>query len=519
MLSRAFRVVFALACAASATLMVLAPSASAESCPNAALRSGLSASLPDCRAYEMVTPPYKGGYRVISPGVGEDGSYVTGHCYSDLAGSGNDDELEGAAYLFSRTASGWVTTPILPPITEFRESLFLGFLGSVRPEDHAALLSLEGRSAVGTREPDGAVDEIRPMLPPSANPREGARNVQGESRDFSHVLFEIASTGRTPSPFWPFDTTINEGNVQSLYDLGPGASEPVLVGVEGGAGSTSLISQCGTRLGYEEGQDYNAVSADGSTVFFTPEPLSNDCRNSGGVVGPPGKVLFARIDGGLPDAHTVRISPGEGVFQGASEDGSKAFFTEGSVLDEYDFDEPAGHNVIDVSAGSGVSGVSAISEDGSHIYFVAESVLAANAGAATELGTDVPEHATAGADNLYVYERDATYPAGRATFIARLSGEDASGVGRDSTSQVQVTPDGRFLVFASRNDLTPDDTTTNGEAQLFEYDAESERLLASRSVRTVSTITGIIPPKELALRASGRCQTTARTCFSRVVTV
>ena len=159
-----------------------------------------------------------------------------------------------------------------------------------------------------------------------------------------------------------------------------------------------------------------------------------------------------------------------------SADGSKAFLFDENGLEEYDFDEPAGHNRIDVSPGA--SGVSAISEDGSHIYFVDQDVLAANAGAATEPGTDIPEHATAGADNLYVYERDATYPAGRTRFIAQLSGEDASGVSGEGRSyQVQVTPNGRFLVFTSRNELTPDDTTTNGEAQLFEYDAESETLV------------------------------------------
>ena len=42
-------------------LMVLPPLASAETCPNAAYRVGPSANLPDCRAYEQVTPVEKDG--------------------------------------------------------------------------------------------------------------------------------------------------------------------------------------------------------------------------------------------------------------------------------------------------------------------------------------------------------------------------------------------------------------------------------------------------------------------------
>ena len=70
-------------------------------------------------------------------------------------------------------------------------------------------------------------------------------------------------------------------------------------------------------------------------------------------------------------------------FLGASEDGSKVFFTtsqpllEGAAQNvyEYDFDAPAGRRVVRVTAGDptvsdpGLDGVVQTSEDGSHVYF------------------------------------------------------------------------------------------------------------------------------------------------------
>jgi len=67
--------------------------------------------------------------------------------------------------------------------------------------------------------------------------------------------------------------------------------------------------------------------------------------------------------------------------------------------------------------------------------------------------------AQGGASNLYVFERDASYPGGRVVFIATLPASDVSDpfVGLVGGHRpANVTPDGRFLVFTSHGDLTSD---------------------------------------------------------------
>lgn len=175
-------------------------------------------------------------------------------------------------------------------------------------------------------------------------------------------------------------------------------------------------------------------------------------------------------------------------FQGASEDGSKAFFSTGQELlngdtgtnlYEYDFENPEGEKIVRVSGGAPgyetpnpeVEGVARVSEDGTHVYFVARAALT---GASRE-----GKSPTGGEANLYVFERDSTYPQGRTAFVATLSAADAQDWGNNSSNNsalVQATPDGRFLVFRSEApNLTPDDTST--VSQIFEYDALQEKLV------------------------------------------
>ncbi len=535
----------ALALSALAAAQAGATVAHAEACPNEALRLELrSAGLPDCRAYERVTPAYKesepalvsnvfavspDGSRVIDGSVGAFGG-------AEQAALGLDSKVADTAYLLERSAGGWAAVSLAPRASEYANtgsdglydaSADLGLsvweLGSVVGgaelsasfEGHSSFY-LEHNPVAGS---SARFEKIGSPTPNLETTNDKVYDYLGASADLSHILFSSP-----PGYRWPFDKTIDGAG--TLYEYvgtessGEAGSEPsgeprrrpVLVGVSGGSGSSALISTCGTRLGssspeeVRKGSVYNAISESGERVFFTAGAVGEAheaCK------GPQVAELFTREEvprheGESPTAvvRTVPVSEpsreacGEcrtenrraAFFQGASLDGSEVFFTteqellpgaKGNNLYKYDFQAPAGARVALVSGGSveaDVQGVSRISEDGSHVYFVAKGDL--TGASRNEYG----EVAREGEDNLYVYEQDAQYPDGRTLFIADLvpGGESAGGDEADwqlaDERPVLASEEGRYLVFTSTGDLTHEGVEP-GKRQVFQYDASTGALV------------------------------------------
>jgi hypothetical protein len=410
----------------------------------------------------------------------------------------------------------------------------------------------------------GPLREVGPGEIPALAEREISESEElgfvGASGDLSHSLYAIVNQPQFAGhshDVWPGDTT-NPG-APSLYEYkyqGAPDLEPTLVGVRNEVAlngsphlneGAELISNCGTKLGsIPSGSGYNAVSEDGGTVFFT----ARACEAT-----PPADELYARVGG----ARTVAISePSKedceicntsvGVraasFAGAAADGRKVFFLseqallpdqEGMSLYVYDFaappaspSDPIGRiGLVSPGPKPEVQGVVRISEDGSHVYFVAKGVLAG-----VNAEGRAPE---SGADNLYVYEPDPTHAdASHVVFVATLLTpaaeaeahkkeealeaqalvravefwearcppafsqfscfeeveavlereeralgyfdivetirEDKAVWRLEDRRPAQATPDGRFLVFVNSADLTADDSSS--VPQLFEYDAQ-----------------------------------------------
>ena len=473
----------------------LSAAAHAAGCPNEA-SPGFRAYLPDCRAYELVSPPYMEGATVNGAVISEDASHVPHviiRSYGVFAGAVDDDGgVYGTGYEFTRGGSGWGASALEPPAlpgvsTSFAEGFVdvsSGFERELYPD--VTEVAHPGVQDLYVDEPGRPSVEVGPELSQQAaeSPRAeveaaGVVPYRGASSDLSHVLFSVAGPekgGRFAGVniLWPGDETAEseEEPFQSLYEYeGTGNNEPALVGVSNAGRlngtphineGAKLISQCGTYVGSARSRDtYNAVSQSGSTVFFTAMHTET-CLGAQPAVN----ELYARINA----SETVAISepstadctaclsstvePAE--FQGASQDGSKVFFlsnqellagASGKNLYEYDFDAEAGRKVALLAPN--VLGVARVSQDGSRVYFVAAG------------------------EKLEVYDA----ATGHTTLIATLSPSDEQDWSRnDGGRPVEATaPDGGFLLFASHADLKGEGT--EGASQLFRYDAQTGELV------------------------------------------
>jgi hypothetical protein len=469
--------------------------------------------------------------------VSEDGSRMVASSWGVLDGAEEDrlnsgSEHAGAAYEFVRTTSGWGAHSLTPP-----RSLYAGNgVFDVSRDMNSTVWELgPGRSEHLTTDlylekPQGVFTEMGPATPSATEENQFEYDYAGASEDLRHVLFAIGK----PSFRWSFDKTV--GETSSLYELvGLGNAAPELVGVTGARGSSELVSQCGTRLGSSApgnepgdgtGSMFNAISASGARIYFTAVG-ADDTPCTSERPQPPVDEIFAREEDASGSMETTPISEPtvsycasqpapscrDAHFEGASLDGSKVFFTstqklvegasEGSDnLYEYDYDNPGegwAQKLVLVSDGNispAVQGVARVSEDGSHVYFVAQGDL-------THTTNGRGEAPTENADNLYVFERDASAPQGRTTFIATLSAADGRTWARADARPVQVSFDGRYLVFSSEADLLHEDIGT-GVQQIFQYDAQTDTLVRASIGQHGYNHDGRAPLYEASLGAGSR---------------
>jgi hypothetical protein len=493
----------------SAWLLWCVPDAGAAgSCPNEGFRTGPSAALPDCRAYEMVSPPDKNGGEVdggILKGAmaapeqaAADGEAVTYASTSAFVEAEPKSAVVASQYLSTRTADGWRTREIVPTqqlpegklltlgygapdfslFQGFSENLEGGFLLAWNPQPDPLAPAGYFNPYLFDAGSGGYQILSEEVTPPVQSPGQATLEgpgfgavYGGMSANGQHVIFEAndaltpeAVPGRVNLYEWsagrPLElvSVLPEGTVDSS-----GGKDPLESGVSmtfGAPGSEEMPSLDG------------ALSSNGMRAFWS----------GGSTTG--GQLYMHEItDSG---ARTVDVSEsqksgqpdGGGEYWAASVEGSFVYFTSGLQLtddstvtaggeDLYQYDVNTGELsdlTVDPKAGetAGVQAVLGIGESGGepYVYFVAGGVLAGNENSDGEKATPqtcLP--ANRGSTlvspptpcNLYVSH------GGQATFIATLHGfygeaQDFEASVKKRTSR--VSPNGQLLAFQSTRPLT-----------------------------------------------------------------
>jgi hypothetical protein len=438
----------------------------AEPCPNAEYRTGLSAKLPDCRAYELVTPAATNGLSPRAPdagssdrgfdqwltpprggGAGQSLSYITPGTLPGFEGNGVTD-----GYLAARGAGEH-------PIAGWQSSFFGPTYAQADPElNHSLLMqgiSSDQSYSIWLVEPTQSFAELAAgiYLRTPAGFEALGRGDLGEdlgaagrylSADAAHVIFSSSAHLEPAAP---------PAGTEALYDRAAGATHAEVLSLDA---KGSAFGGDATYLGANEA---------GTSVVFAV-----------------GGALYERRGGA-----TVEVAAAPATFAAVSEDGGRVFYAAGT-----DGKAPAALYVCEVEAGpcagSGaqppvqiaVAGIFAdVSADGSVAYFSSEDALT---------GAEENENGeTAGAlaRNLYAWD------GGDTRFVARLAAADFAGAAFGGISgmnlgawtraigpppaqsgrayaPIRSTPSGGVLAFQSHARLTAYDN--EGAGEIYRYD-------------------------------------------------
>jgi hypothetical protein len=399
--------------------------AEGETCPNALLRGAQSSSyLPDCRAYEMVSPASKNGANIAADATftqsslnGDAVKYYSTAAFGDAQGI----ETRGAEYVSQRGEDGWTTHGINP--VQASTSLIATYNGSqyqyVSPDlskgvyfaltpvtsghpdvERVANLYLRNDILSG---PPGNYELISecpvcgstPLPARSLSAQGDEVAFAGASADLGRIFFE--STAKLTA-----EAATTNPELPKLYEWDHGAVRlaGILPGGEPAEGSVAGAGAGGGKELGEGGWTEDAISSDGTRAVFTAGEGFH-----GGVLGQPyvGN-LYMRING----TETIQLNESErsvpdpngaqpAKFWAATPNDSRVFFSTKEMLTDdspenvanlymYELAAPAGHRLTLISvdrepggingetAAEGV-GVAGISADGSYVYFVDGNVL------------------------------------------------------------------------------------------------------------------------------------------------
>jgi Tol biopolymer transport system component len=440
------------------------PAGPSAACPNEAFRTGPSANLPDCRAYESVNPINLLGSRTYVPRIAENGEAAIWETSAGIPGNESNGVRDD--YLATRTSSGWSSKIISLP-GRMTEVFYGSGLGPV-----FATANLDGPFIWFI------VDAVDPEDP---DPDTGVRNFKDLYRTELDGSFTWLSRGSAVAPA-SFDELSFLGaspDGMTVYFADPRQFEP-----DAPNGGIYVRSGQTTSVIKDENGDPLPVPGDndvaGPGVALYPYRLSED-----------GSAFVLKIRNPVtqendlylyePDlGHAVRLFSAPGAFRlySISADGSKIFFSavkdltpddvdsgpnlnEGAPFDIYEYDVSAktlkrlSGTVAGPGPGNGPRDANPVlvSRDGSIVYFTSTEQLEGGKG-------------VSGEQNLYRAE------GGTIHYALTVP----SGLQRDSF-HAQLSGDGKKLILISSDRLTAYDNA--GHSELYVYNSSDETTICA----------------------------------------
>jgi hypothetical protein len=434
-----------------ATFVTFGEADKSEGCPNESVRGGLSAALPDCRAYELVTPPDTNGHPPIgqstlgiyfsSREAAPDGNAVSFQIQGGaIPGLGGTGALGGDPYLSRREPSGWSTVSAGP--NGFESAALVP--GSPSPDQGYSFWSTGGQHG------SAAIDEETSsyLHYPDGHSELIGRGDLGIDPQAQGLLIAPAGRHVIFSSGVQLENGAPEVTENALYDR--------TIDPESGEEVTHVVSLLpgGETPPNGEKATYRGASLDGRGVAFT-------------LATPKGEALFLRYR----NEETFEVATGA-KYEGIAEGGNRVFYLEGGDLKRLDV---TNSERLAFTEGAGVEPVS-ISADGSTAYFLSsvELDVAPNPEGSTP---------TAGASNLYRSREGAL------SFVGTVDETDASSLSKWTGFSNQIaadpsraTPDGQVFVFESHVKLTEADP--GGQVEIYRYDAAAPSLACISCNRT-----------------------------------
>lgn len=419
-------------------------------CSNAAIRQAQSASgLPDCRAYEMVSPP----------DVEKEGADIMGDPYNEVASrDGNAFVFEsssygdanaitmGAQYLAMRTPEGWSSHGIDPVqgslheglISTLQGNLYVGFSDDLSKGAFLAntpvlaghpnvekLANLYLRTNLLEAQ-SGAYELLTDSVAPAAGVsmrslewiRERRPTWIGSSADWRHIIFISRENLTTDAPAQSAECVESDSGCEPrLYEWDEGLVK--LVGIlPNGTAASSSIAGGGSNQGSfrnlgvsQETYRRHVISQDGSRVIFQAGPLERIRQVWAGG-------LYMRLNG----ERTIQLNASERT-------------------------DCADHNPCTGAAEPDPAGpqpalFDAATPDDSKIFFQTKEALTDNVKAD-------------GLEDLYMYDTNA--PEGKhLTLISvdREPNDDESNRNR-AIGVSGISEDGSYVYFVGEGDLVP----------------------------------------------------------------